>query len=216
MIGDFIHWLIQTVSALGYPGIVALMAIESSVLPLPSELIMPPAGYLAAKGEMNVYLAVLAGTAGSILGALLNYALAVFVGEPILRRYGKYVLISERSLDKAEAFFKRHGEIGTLLGRLVPVVRHLISIPAGICRMNLGRFVLFTGVGAGVWCAILVYIGWLLGSHEEGLQQAAVKAYTHLALLYLLPVVCLAVAGYILWHRRRAPAPDRVAEHGGA
>jgi membrane protein DedA with SNARE-associated domain len=216
MIGDFIHWLIQTVSTLGYPGIVVLMAIESSVLPLPSELIMPPAGYLAAKGQMNAYAAVLAGTAGSILGALVNYALAVFVGEPILRRYGKYVLISERSLDKAERFFKRHGEIGTLLGRLVPVVRHLISIPAGICRMNLARFVLFTGVGAGVWCAILVYIGWLLGSHEQGLQEAAVKAYTHQALLYLLPVVALVVAGYVVWHRRRPQSSDRVTEHGGA
>jgi membrane protein DedA with SNARE-associated domain len=216
MIGNFIHWLIQTVSTLGYPGIVALMAIESSVLPLPSELIMPPAGYLAAKGQMNAYGAVLAGAVGSILGALVNYALAVFVGEPILRRYGKYVLISERSLDKAEAFFKRHGEIGTLLGRLLPVVRHLISIPAGVCRMNLPRFVVFTGVGAGGWCAILVYIGWLLGSHEQGLQEAAVKAYTHQALLYLLPVVALVVAGYVLWHRRRPQPSDRAVEHGGA
>jgi membrane protein DedA with SNARE-associated domain len=216
MIHAFFAWLIDSMETLGYPGILLLMAIESSVLPLPSELIMPPAGYLAAKGHMSAPLAVLAGAVGSILGALLNYALAVFVGEPVLRRYGKFVLISERSLDKAEAFFRRHGEIGTLLGRLVPVVRHLISIPAGICRMNLARFVVFTGVGAGVWCAILVYIGWLLGSHEEGLQEAAVKAYTHQALLYLLPVVLLVVVGYVLWHRRRQPADGRVAEHGGA
>jgi membrane protein DedA with SNARE-associated domain len=216
MIHDFFVWLIDSMKVLGYPGIVLLMAIESSILPLPSELIMPPAGYLAAKGHMNGPLAVLAGAVGSILGALVNYVLAVVVGEPILRRYGKYVLISERSLDKAERFFKRHGEIGTLLGRLVPVVRHLISIPAGICRMNLPRFIAFTGIGAGVWCAILVYIGWLLGTHEEGLQEAAVKAYTHQALLYLLPVVVLVVLGYALWNRRRRDAGREVAEHGGA
>jgi membrane protein DedA with SNARE-associated domain len=216
MIHDFFVWLIDGMRVLGYPGIVLLMAIESSILPLPSELIMPPAGYLAAKGHMSAPLAVLAGTLGSVLGALVNYALAVFVGEPLLRRYGKYVLVSERSLDKAEAFFKRHGEIGTLLGRLVPVVRHLISIPAGICRMNLVRFSAFTAIGAGVWCAVLVYIGWLIGSHEQGFQDAAVKAYTHQALLYLLPVVALVLAGYILWRRRRPQTPDRVAEHGGA
>ena len=149
MIGHFIHWLIATISALGYPGIVLLMAIESSVLPLPSELIMPPAGYLAARGEMNAVLAILAGTAGSVLGALINYFLAATVGEPVLRRssrYGKYVLMSPAALDRSEAFFKRHGEISTLLGRLLPVIRHLISIPAGLCRMPLSHFIAFTGM----------------------------------------------------------------------
>ena len=98
---------------------------------------MPPAGYLAAKGQMNGILAVVAGTLGSILGALVNYGLALYVGEPLLRRYGKYVLISSRSLDRTEAFFRRHGEISTLIGRLLPVIRHLISIPAGVSRMPL-------------------------------------------------------------------------------
>ncbi len=147
MLNDFFHWLAATVLALGYPGILLLMAVESSVLPLPSELVMPPAGYLAARGQMNPWLAIAAGTAGSVLGALVNYALAVFVGEPVLRRYGKYVLMSERSLDRTEAFFRRHGEISTFVGRLLPVIRHLISIPAGISRMALGRFVAFTALG---------------------------------------------------------------------
>lgn len=204
MLSSFIHWLIDTVSALGYPGIVVLMAIESSVLPLPSELVMPPAGYLAAKGQMNASLATLAGAAGSIIGALVNYFLAVVVGEPVLRRYGKFVLVSNASLDRAEAFFARHGEISTLIGRLVPVVRHLISIPAGMSRMRLRRFVLFTGLGAGAWCAVLVYIGWLLGRHEAALQEAAVHAYTRKALVYLAPILTLVIVGYIVWHRHRS------------
>src|SRR3954463_7405697 len=163
MLTSFFHWLAETILALGYPGILVLMAIESSVLPLPSELVMPPAGYLAAKGQMNGVLAVVAGTLGSVIGALLNYGLALFVGEPLLRRYGKYVLVSSRSLDRSEAFFRRHGEISTLIGRLLPVVRHLISIPAGVSRMALGRFILFTALGAGAWCAVLTYLGYIIG-----------------------------------------------------
>lgn len=207
MIGRFIHWLIETVSALGYPGIAALMAMESSIIPLPSELVMPPAGYLAAKGQMDPVLATVAGALGSILGALANYWLAVTVGEPFLRRYGKYLLIANSSLDRAERFFNRHGEISTLLGRLVPVVRHLISIPAGMARMPLRRFVLFTGLGAGVWCAILTYIGWVIGRHEGELTEAvnqAFQAQAHAWVVYrVLPAVVLILLGYVVWVRRR-------------
>ncbi len=207
MIGDFVDWLISTVSALGYPGIVILMAIESSILPLPSELVMPPAGYLASKGEMNAYIATLAGTVGSILGALVNYLLALVVGEPVLRRYSKYFLVSEASLNRTMAFFRRHGEIGTLLGRLVPVIRHLISIPAGVARMSIPRFILFTGLGAGVWCGVLTYIGWLLGRHEGELREAAVHALTTKALMYALAGAALSLVLYIIWHRRRTRGP---------
>jgi membrane protein DedA with SNARE-associated domain len=206
MLTSFFHWLTDTILALGYPGIVVLMAIESSVLPLPSELVMPPAGYLSAKGQMNGVIAVIAGTLGSVLGALVNYGLALYVGEPLLRRYGKYVLISGRSLDKTEAFFRRHGEISTLIGRLLPVVRHLISIPAGVSRMNLTRFVGFTALGAGVWCAILTYLGWLIGRHGQQVE-AVIGSYVHHTLLtYILPAVLLLVGGYVVWRRR---ATDR-------
>lgn len=210
------QWLIDSISGAGYLGIAILMAIESSVLPLPSELIMPPAGYLAARGEMNPWIAILAGTVGSIVGALVNYTLAVFLGLPVLKRYGRYVLVSERSLDRAQAFFNRHGEIGTLLGRLVPVVRHLISIPAGICRMAIGKFVLFTGVGAGIWCAVLVYIGWLIGKQTATLDQSLVRAYTHRAIIGVLVVGVLVLGGYVLWQRaqRRRGAPGAVRKPG--
>jgi membrane protein DedA with SNARE-associated domain len=205
MLAGFFHWLADTILRLGYPGIVVLMAIESSVLPLPSELVMPPAGYLAAKGQMNGVLAVAAGTLGSVIGALVNYALALFVGEPLLRKYGKYVLVSARSLDRTEAFFRRHGEISTLIGRLLPVVRHLISIPAGVSRMSLGRFIFFTALGAGLWCSILTYLGWIIGRHGEDVQ-AVIGTYVHHTLLtYILPGVVILLGAYVLWRRRRRP-----------
>jgi membrane protein DedA with SNARE-associated domain len=207
MLNQFFHWLADTVLALGYPGIIILMAIESSVLPLPSELVMPPAGYLAAKGQMNAWIAVAAGTLGSVIGALANYALAVFVGEPVLRRYGKYILLSPRSLDRAEAFFRRHGEISTLLGRLLPVIRHLISIPAGMSRMRLVRFAGFTALGAAVWCGILTYLGWLIGRHGEEVE-AAIGPYVHRTLFqYVLPATVLLLVGYVLWRRRQRNQP---------
>jgi membrane protein DedA with SNARE-associated domain len=206
MLSAFFHWLADTVLALGYPGIVILMAIESSVLPLPSELVMPPAGYLAAQGKMNALAAVLCGTLGSVLGALVNYGLAVFVGEPVLRKYGKYVLVSERSLDRTERFFRRHGEISTFVGRLLPVIRHLISIPAGMSRMGLGRFVTFTAVGAGIWCAILTYLGWLIGRHGEAVDRA-IGPYVHRVFLnYIVPGLIVLVGGYIIWRRRQRRA----------
>jgi membrane protein DedA with SNARE-associated domain len=206
MIHSVVQWLVETVSALGYPGIVALMFIESSFLPLPSELVMPPAGYLAAQGRMDPVLAVLAGTLGSIGGALFNYWFAVTVGEPFLRRYGKFVLVREHHLDWTEAFFARHGEISTFVGRLLPVARHLISIPAGMARMNLKRFVAFTALGASIWCAVLVYIGWFLGRHEAVLREGVVKAYSTQAVLYMLPVLAVLLVGYIVWYRRRKAA----------
>ena len=206
MLHAFFSWLIETVSTLGYTGLVALMAMESSIIPLPSELVMPPAGYLAAKGAMDPVLVVLAGMVGSILGALANYAMAIWVGEPFLRRYGRFVLISNASLDRTEAFFLRHGEISTFLGRLVPVVRHLISIPAGLARMRLGRFALFTGLGAGIWCAVLTYIGWLIGRNSAALDegvQAAIRAQAHDWLLFrIAPGALVVLAAYLLWQRR--------------
>lgn len=204
MFGDIVHWIIETVSTLGYPGIVILMAIESSAIPFPSELVMPPAGYLAAKGRMDIWLALLAGVGGSLIGAFANYAFAVYVGEPFLRKYGKYLLISPATLDRSEAFFRRHGEISTFVGRLLPAIRQLISIPAGMARMNLRRFAFFTGLGAGIWCAVLVYIGWFVGRNEAALKEAAYGTLAHdVFLKYILPILVLLVVGYVVWHRRR-------------
>lgn len=215
MLESFIGWLLNLFRGMGYPGIIALMAVESSILPLPSELVMPPAGYLAAKGEMSVILAVACGVLGSILGALGNYWLARWLGRAFFLRLGKYVLITEKGLDRSERYFAAHGEISTFLGRMLPVVRHLISIPAGIARMRLGKFVLFTGLGALLWCSILTGIGWFIGSREDVILEVLnreAQRYAGRAILLLLPILALVVAVYVWWHRRRAAAAQRRQE----
>ena len=205
MLESFVHWLLERFRDMGYPGIVILMAMESSVLPVPSELVMPPAGYLAAKGEMNLVIAIACGVLGSVLGALANYGVALWLGRAVIRRAGRYLLISEKALDRAERFFDRHGEISTLLGRMLPVVRHLISIPAGIARMSLPRFVLFTGLGAFLWCTILATIGYVLGQHEDVLSNVEAQHYVSRA-LYVIPALIVTVIVYAWRQRRRAGA----------
>lgn len=203
MVERLINWLLTTLLTLGYPGIVALMAIESSILPLPSELVMPPAGYWVAKGEMSLPIVLLCGTVGSVIGALANYWVAQLLGRAFVRRFGRYVLLSEHSLERAERYFAAHGEISTLVGRLVPVIRHLISIPAGIARMPLGRFVTYTAVGAFAWCAVLTGIGYFLGRHEDVLQNEEVQRYVTRVLVVLIPVLVVGIGTYIVLQRRR-------------
>jgi len=210
MLERLIDWLLQTLLDLGYPGIVALMAMESSILPVPSELVMPPAGYWIAKGEMNAWLVLACGVLGSILGALANYWVAHLLGRAFVRRFGRYVLLSERSLERSERFFAAHGAISTLVGRVLPVIRHLISIPAGIARMPLPKFVTFTGLGALAWCAVLTWIGYFLGRHEDVLRNEEVQRYVTRALLIVLPIVALGVTGYVILHRRREAARQEV------
>jgi len=203
MLERFIDGLLQTLLAIGYPGIIALMAMESSILPVPSELVMTPAGYWAAKGQMSFPVVLLCGVLGSIIGALANYYGAQLIGRPLIQRYGKYVLLSEKNLLRSERFFAEHGEISTLIGRLFPVVRHLVSIPAGLHRMPLPKFILYTGVGAATWCAILTWIGYFLGQHEAALRGEEIHRYVTWALLILIPLTLVAIWIYIL--RRRRP-----------
>jgi len=208
MLEQFIQWLLNGLLDLGYPGIVLLMAMESSVLPVPAELVMPPAGYWVAKGEMDAALAIASGVLGGVVGSLVNYGLARWLGRGFVRRFGKYFLVTEKSLDRTERYFAAHGEISVLVGRMLPVVRHLISIPAGIARMPLRRFIGYTGLGAFAWCSILVAIGYLLGRNEGVLRQAAVQHYVSRALLIVLPILALSVGVYALRQRRRAPSGD--------
>jgi membrane protein DedA with SNARE-associated domain len=204
MLERFIEWLLQTLLDLGYPGIIALMALESSILPVPSELVMPPAGYWAAKGQMSFPLALLCGVVGSVTGALANYYGAQLIGRPLIQRYGRYVLLSERNLLRSERFFAQHGEISTLIGRLFPVIRHVISIPAGLHRMPLPKFILYTAAGAAVWCAILTWIGYFLGQHEGVLRSEEIHRYATRALLVLIPLSLVVIFIYVR-RRRRTP-----------
>jgi len=173
------------------------MFLESSFFPFPSEVIMIPAGYLAFQGHMNLFAAIGTGIVGSLAGAVFNYYLAVWLGRPLLERYGRYILLKPETLDKLEAFFLRHGEISTFSGRLIPGIRQYISLPAGLSGMPLGKFSLFTALGAGIWVTVLTLLGYFVGKNED-----LVGDYLHNATLIAL----LSVAGLVLfyWLRHRA------------
>jgi len=199
---EAVLWIVATVGKLGYPGIVALMFLESSFFPFPSEVVIPPAGYLASHGEMSLVWVIVAGTLGSLLGALFNYGLAVWLGRPFLHRYGRYVGLTPRALERVEGFFRRHGEISTFVGRLVPGVRQYISFPAGLARMRLVPFCVYTCLGAGVWVVVLAAIGYFVGNNQE-----LVVAYSRRTFWYLAPALALLCGVYVWHHRRRAGAP---------
>ena len=196
-----IDWLLVTIGALGYPGIFLLMAMESSVIPVPSELVMPPAGYLAAQGRMNIWLAIFMGTAGSLVGAYANYYTAHYLGRPLLLKYGKYVWITEEKFAKVEQYFKDHGEISTFIGRLLPVIRHLISLPAGLAGMNHVKFTIYTLAGAGIWVTILTWIGYFIGANQELIMQ-----YSHQAVIGVIIVSAAIIALYVRNHKRKKSA----------
>ena len=196
-----IDWLLTTIGALGYPGIFLLMAMESSVIPVPSELVMPPAGYLAAQGRMNIWVAIFMGTAGSLVGAYANYYAAHYLGRPLLLKYGKYVWITEEKFARVEQYFKDHGEISTFIGRLLPVVRHLISLPAGLAGMNHVKFTIYTLAGAGIWVTILTWIGYFIGANQELIMQ-----YSHQAVIGVVIVSTVIIALYVRNHKRKKTA----------
>ncbi|OGU06436.1 MAG: hypothetical protein A2075_07740 [Geobacteraceae bacterium GWC2_58_44] len=194
-----IDWLLQTIGTLGYPGIFLLMAMESSIIPIPSELVMPPAGYLAQQGKMSMTVAILCGTVGSLVGAYANYFAAHYLGRPLLLKYGRYVFITEEKFAKVELFFLKHGEISTFIGRLLPVVRHLISLPAGLAGMNHLKFSLYTLLGAGIWVTVLTFIGYFIGSNQELIMK-----YSHHALFVVLLLSAMIILVYVKLQRKKA------------
>jgi membrane protein DedA with SNARE-associated domain len=195
---QIIDWIVLTVSDLGYPGIIIMMFLESSFIPFPSEVVMIPAGYLAYKGEMNLVLAILAGTLGSLMGALLNYYLAIKLGRPFLLRYGKYVMFNEASLQRMEDFFARHGHVSTFTGRLIPVVRQYISLPAGLARMNVVTFSFYTSLGAGIWVTILALLGYYIGGNE-----LLIREYLRDIIIILAVSIVIGVAVYLRLQRHK-------------
>lgn len=171
LLHQIIDFLVQTIGSLGYIGIFLLMFLESSFFPFPSEVVMIPAGYLAYKGEMNLYLAIAMGSFGSLAGALFNYYLSRTLGRKVLLKYGHYVFFDEKKLQKMETFFASHGEISTFNGRLIPVVRQYISLPAGLAQMHVLKFSLYTTLGAGIWVSILALLGYILGNQGELIKE---------------------------------------------
>ncbi|WP_133717228.1 DedA family protein [Methylocaldum gracile] len=196
---ELINWLVTTIGAMGYTGIFLLMAMESSVFPIPSEIVMPPAGYLAQQGKMDMTLVILSGTAGSLVGAYANYFVARWLGRPLLIKYGKYVWITEEHFNRVEKFFLAHGEISTFVGRLLPVARHLISLPAGLANMNHLKFSFYTLLGAGIWVSVLSWIGYFIGENQE-----LIARYSEHAVIDVILFSMVLVGIYVAIHRRRA------------
>jgi membrane protein DedA with SNARE-associated domain len=192
-LGDWIKGVIET---LGYPGIVLVMALENVFPPIPSELVMPLAGFMANEGTFNLIAVIVAGMLGSVLGALILYYFGAWANELVIRRFirrwGRYAFISENDLDVSLGYFHRHGEAVIFFGRLIPIVRSLISVPAGMDRMPLGKFLFYTVIGTTIWSGILSYAGWVL-KENYALVAGYVERYQNL----VIALVALGVLAFI-------------------
>ena len=195
----FVAFIVAVVGKLGYPGIIVMMARESSFIPFPSEVVIPPAGYLTVHGDMNIFLVILSGIIGSIAGASLNYMLALKFGRRFLEKYAKYLFLTGEKLEKMDCYFSKHGEITTLVGRMIPVVRQYISFPAGLARMNFVKFIVYTALGSSVWVIILAVIGRMVGDNID-----MVKSHLHTVVLVMIPVIVILIIFYIVYQRRKA------------
>lgn len=195
-------FIVTVISTLGYAGIVLLMAIESACIPLPSEVIMPFSGYLVFRGEFTLWLVAVAGATGCVLGSLVAYWVGAKGGRPLAEKYGRYILVSAHDLELADRWFARHGDIIILIGRLLPVVRTFIAFPAGVSRMPMAKFVVYTFVGSLIWCWALAWVGLRLGEHWDTLGQ-----YFHRFDAVIVAVIVLAGAWYVWRHLRQLRHP---------
>src|SRR3989338_10380727 len=202
-ISSLIESIISIIGDLGYLGIVLGMLIESSFIPFPSEVVLPPAGVLISRGEMSFTLVLLASIIGSLAGAYINYFLGLHFGRRIINKlvskYGKFLFLKNETLNKADNYFKIHGSITTFTGRLIPAIRQLISIPAGFAKMPLGKFTLYTTLGSGIWSAILIYVGILYGNNKD-------KIDSFLGSATLMTLIVLAVIVIIYIYRKKSHA----------
>ena len=203
------NWISTLLGNLNYGTILLLMLLESTVIPVPSELVVAPAAYHAASGNLNAFLVVLFATIGADLGASINYFVALYVGRPVIykfanSRWGKMCLLNQEKVEKSERYFDDHGIVATLTGRLIPGIRHLISLPAGLARMNYWKFLLYTTIGAGCWHAILAAMGWYLHSivPEDQLEQT-ITQYNHYIVGAILGIVAIGIAWVVVKHKMR-------------
>ncbi len=201
----FIAWCL---SHLNYWVITLLMAIESSFIPFPSEIVVPPAAYQAANGDKNVFLVIFFATLGALIGAVINYAIAYYLGRPIIYKFansriGHMCLIDEHKVQVAEKYFDDHGAVGTIIGRLIPAVRQLISIPAGLARMQFSKFMLYTFIGAGLWNTILAAIGYSLASVVRPEELDATVAMYESPIKIAMVLIGIAIVAYLIWKGRK-------------
>src|SRR6056297_1979246 len=207
----FVDFILSYIQNLNYLSVFGLMTLESSFIPFPSEAIVPPAAYLAQQGQLNIFLVIVAGIGGSLLGAVINYFLAFYLGRVIVYKLAdhkifKILLINSAKVERSEKFFLRYGGISTFLGRLVPVVRQLISLPAGFSRMNFAKFLFYTFLGSGIWVIILAMPGFYLGAREDLL----IKYFKEISLIMVLLAVAV---GLFLYLRRRSKFKSQSLEN---
>ena len=188
--------IVAIISTLGYSGIVLLMAIESACIPLPSEIIMPFSGYLVSTGQMNLWVVAFAGAVGCVLGSLVAYWVGMKGGRPLIEKYGRYVLVSRHDLDLADRWFEKRGEIIVFVSRMLPAIRTFIAFPAGVARMNLKRFVIYTFAGSFPWCLGLAYIGQKLG--EKWNKDDTLKTWFH-RFDFLIGIAAVILIAWWIW-----------------
>lgn len=195
LLGQIALFCIETISLLGYFGIFFLMVLESMIFPIPSELVLPFAGFLIAKEEMTFLFVVMFSTLGSLIGSLLSYYLGKYGGNKFVLKYGKYFLLNKKHLIDVERWFSKKGELTIFIGRFIPVVRHIISIPAGVGKMNLKKFIFYTVIGAGMWNSFLTYLGFVLGNNWDTIRQ-----YSEYISWGILAIIIL-FGAYFLWRK---------------
>jgi len=198
-----VQWLVDFVHTLGYPGIFIMSFLESTFVPIPSEITMIPAGYLVQQGHMSMFWVLLASITGTIGGALANYFIAYYYGRRFLYAFGKYFFFGHDKMEKLDRFFASHGEISTFTGRLVPGLRHFISFPAGLAHMDLKKFCLYTGAGGALWMATLVGVGYVIGGNKEEIRR-----YMPYVTAVAISAVVAMITFYMWHHRRRKGKAD--------
>lgn len=204
-------FIVATISALGYWGVVLLMAIESACIPLPSEIIMPFSGYLVYTGRFNLWWVGVAGAFGCVVGSLVAYWVGMYGGRPLIEKFGRYLLISHHDLDLADRWFARYGEVIVFASRLLPVIRTFIAFPAGVARMNLTRFVIYTFLGSLPWCLGLAYVGQLLG--EQWDKNETLKTWFHRFDFVIGIIGLLAVIWWVRRHIKHSRTPRHAEAH---
>lgn len=200
------HFIIATISASGYAGVTLLMAIESACIPLPSEIIMPFAGYLAHTGRLSLTGVAVAGAVGCNIGSAVAYWIGAAGGRPFIARYGRFVLLNQHDLDRAERFFGKFGALTVFIGRLLPIVRTFIALPAGIARMSQVKFHIYTFLGSLPWCYVLAYVGMKLG--EEWDSDPRFKAIFHRYHLVVEALIVAAVVWFVWTHWKARTRPS--------
>jgi len=191
---DIVGWLVDFVQHLGYIGIFIMTFIESTFVPVPAEVTMIPAGYLVQQGKMHFWLVLASAVTGTMGGAYLNYWIAKKYGRELFDRYGKYFMMTDAKMEKLEQFFEKHGAISTFTGRLLPGVRHYISFPAGLAKMKLSTFCIYTALGGGIWMLCLLVLGYYIGENKE-------LVTVYMPYVKVLVITIIAVVGYVYWRK---------------